>query len=60
MAASTRQFGEAFLAQNLMDQDVANGAVFAAEDVPDVVDGVVLFSKFYDPLAGGLTYCDIS
>jgi len=43
-----------------MDQDVANGAVFAAEDLPDVVDGVVLFSKFDDPLAGGLTYCDIS
>jgi hypothetical protein len=52
--APTWQFGKAFLPQNLMDQDVAEGAVFGAEDLLDVVDGVILFAKFDDPIMGRL------
>jgi hypothetical protein len=50
------QLGEAFLAQDLMDQDVAQDAVFNAEDLLDVVDGVVLLAKFDDPFAGRLAF----
>ena len=49
---SAGQFGEALLAEDLMNEHMAEGAVLGPEDGLDVVDGVVLFSKLDDPFTG--------
>jgi hypothetical protein len=56
VVATPRQAGETFLAQDLMDGDVAEAHALDGQGVPDVVDGVVALPQGDDALACGVAF----